>query len=92
MAFWATAPRVRRSFFAAWVPESRSFAKARRLLISSLDQARDARRFRFAVLITTLTRKDVDYTEFDRLGVEHAFAINIRDRTSVRPHSQSPNA
>jgi exodeoxyribonuclease V alpha subunit len=90
IAFCATAPRVRRSFFAAWVPESRAFAKPRRFLISSLDQARDSRRFRFAVPIVTLTQKNADYTEFDHLGAVHAFRINIPHRVSARPPSQSP--
>jgi hypothetical protein len=45
IAFCATAPRVRRSFFPAWVAESLSLARFRRLFTSSFDHAR----IRFAI-------------------------------------------
>jgi hypothetical protein len=49
MAFCATAPGVRRSFFAASLPESFSLAKRRRLFTSSFDHAKTKRRFAFAI-------------------------------------------
>jgi hypothetical protein len=49
IAFCATAPRVRRSFFAAPPAESLSFANARKSFTSSFDHAITARRFAFAI-------------------------------------------
>ena len=49
IAFWATAPRVRRSFFAACVAESLAFARLRKLLTSSLDHADTLLRFLLAI-------------------------------------------
>jgi hypothetical protein len=53
IAFCATAPGVRRSFVAAWLPESLSFAKLRSFFTSSAVQARETRRFCFFVAIIT---------------------------------------
>jgi hypothetical protein len=51
MAFCATAPRDRRNFFAAWVPDNRLFAYARRFFTSSFDHASNFRfDFDFAML------------------------------------------
>jgi hypothetical protein len=49
IAFCATAPGVRRSFLAAWGPESLSFANVRRFFTSSFDHATNTRRFAFAI-------------------------------------------
>jgi hypothetical protein len=49
IAFCATAPGVRRSFLAAWGPESFSFANVRRFFTSSLDHATNTRRFALTV-------------------------------------------
>jgi hypothetical protein len=49
IAFCATAPRVRRSFFAARPAESFAFANARKFFTSSFDQAFTARPFAFAI-------------------------------------------
>jgi hypothetical protein len=45
IAFCATAPRVRRSFFATCGPESFAFARALKVFTSSFDQARTTRFF-----------------------------------------------
>ena len=49
LAFCATAPCERPSFFAACRPESRSFAMRRSVFTSSVVQARAMRRFCFPV-------------------------------------------
>jgi hypothetical protein len=49
IAFCATAPRVRRSFFAACVAESLAFARLRRLLTSSFVHADTVLRFLLAI-------------------------------------------
>jgi hypothetical protein len=49
IAFCATAPRVRRSFFAATGPESLAFARAFKAFTSSFDHGRITRRFFFAI-------------------------------------------
>jgi hypothetical protein len=50
IAFCATAPRVRRSFFAAFAADSFAFANARRFFTSSFDHANTTtRRFAFAI-------------------------------------------
>jgi hypothetical protein len=49
IAFCATAPRVRRNFFAACVAESLAFARLRRLLTSSFDHADTLLRFLLAI-------------------------------------------
>ncbi|HLZ96346.1 MAG TPA: hypothetical protein VKP66_00280 [Steroidobacteraceae bacterium] len=43
IAFCATAPGDRPSFFAAWVPDSRFFANALRFFTSSFDHATNFR-------------------------------------------------
>jgi hypothetical protein len=50
IAFCETAPRVRRSFFAACGPESFAFAKARRFFTSSFDHGRITLRVFFAII------------------------------------------
>jgi hypothetical protein len=50
IAFCATAPRVRRSFFATWGPESLAFARVLKVFTSSFDHARTTRRFFFAIV------------------------------------------
>lgn len=55
IAFCATAPRERRSFFAACVAEIFAFARLRKALTSSADQARIAS-FRFAIIIALLIK------------------------------------
>jgi hypothetical protein len=49
IAFCATAPGVRLSFFAVAIPDSRLFANARRFFTSSFDHATNTRRFAFAI-------------------------------------------
>jgi hypothetical protein len=49
IAFCATAPRVRRNFFAACVAESLAFARLRKLLTSSFDHADTLLRFLLAI-------------------------------------------
>jgi len=49
MAFCATAPGVRRNFFAVAGHESFAFAKARRFLTSSFDHATNLRFFAVAI-------------------------------------------
>jgi hypothetical protein len=49
IAFCATAPGVRLSFFAVSVPDSRLLAYARRFSTSSFDHATNTRRFAFAI-------------------------------------------
>jgi hypothetical protein len=49
IAFCATAPAVRLSFFAVCGPDSFALANARRFLTSSFDHATTIRRFRFAI-------------------------------------------
>jgi hypothetical protein len=54
MAIWATAPGDRFNFFAAWVPDNRLFANARRFFTSSFDHATNFRRdFAFAMISTS---------------------------------------
>lgn len=60
IAFCATAPRVRRSFFAASGPESLAFASAFKAFTSSCDHGRITRRFFFA--IATPQRKSAHCT------------------------------
>jgi hypothetical protein len=52
IAFCATAPGVRRSFLAAWGPESLSFANVRKFFTSSFDHATNTRRFAFAINVS----------------------------------------
>jgi hypothetical protein len=49
IAFCATAPGVRRSFFAVATPDSFAFAKARRFFTSSFDHATNLRFFTVAI-------------------------------------------
>jgi hypothetical protein len=60
IAFCATAPRVRRNFFAACVAESLAFARLRKLLTSSFDHADTL--LRFLLAIGPPTRKNTYHT------------------------------